>query len=275
MDEHKSSGEAKGSRNYLLTAIRSGFVDGVALLIKGNPDSDFPYDSGQTPLYVAVQFGFVDCVKLLLDASSSQNTMLNMPEPGRGWIPLIMAATSGNLPIVKLLVGAGANQSICDYRGLTAKEHAAYRGFLKVAEVLEVSCPKEPLLRPIHNKSTRKPSHTDNSDFPFSGINLSDIEDHGEPFYIFINLGSLSAKKNSTAVDLSGLTSQASPPESNLYIKMCTVDGSQASSMISLPLSEDRSNEPWLFWSKELKTVKLAFDVLQGKLRLQTVSATW
>ena len=261
MSEHSSGNEVKLPGSTLLAAIRSGFVDGVALLLKNNLDLKFQDEDGQTPLFIATRFGFVDCVKLLLHASHNQNMTLDTPELGRGWTPLTMAATSGNLIIVQLLVDAGANQKFRDYRGLTAREQAGYRGFLKVAEVLEDSRPKEPLLRPTCIPLTRKQSYTNNPDFSFSATTSSVLGDDDQCFQIFINLGSLSTKKNAMAVDLSGLISNGSPPESNLYIKIRTVDGSQASDMTSLPLLEDRSNEPWLFWTKELRTLKLVFDV--------------
>ncbi|KAL9117771.1 MAG: hypothetical protein Q9187_005689 [Circinaria calcarea] len=260
-DEHNGNRKAKIPGSTLLAAIRSGFVDGVALLLKSNTDLEFQDESGQTLLHMAVRFGQEDCVKLLLNASSKHNTILNTPELGGGWTPLTMAARSGNLLIVRLLVDAGANQEIRDNRGWTAKEYAAYRGFLKVAELLEVNCPGELLLSPNSNHSARKQSYTNNPDISFSTTPSSSFEDHDKPFYVFINLGSLSTKKSVIAIDLSGLITQDSPPESNLYIKLRTADGSQASGMASLPLLEDRSNEPWLFWTKDVGTLKLVFDI--------------
>ena len=63
----------------------------------------------------------------------------------RGWTPLFIACVEGHLSIVKLLIEAGANQHKLDCFGWTAKEHAAFRGYLQIAVLLCSSEVNDPL----------------------------------------------------------------------------------------------------------------------------------
>ncbi|XP_059317479.1 protein ACCELERATED CELL DEATH 6-like [Lycium ferocissimum] len=51
-------------------AVRSGWVDTVRLLVKEDPEFEFPANkAGETPLYLAAESGFVDCLLEILRSS--------------------------------------------------------------------------------------------------------------------------------------------------------------------------------------------------------------
>ncbi|KAK0508799.1 hypothetical protein JMJ35_009075 [Cladonia borealis] len=87
-------------------------------------------------LYLAARDAHEDVVKAILASATMSNDLLNKAEASNGWTPLFIACINGHLPIVRLLLEAGAERRLCDLAGWTEKEHAVFRGHMKVAELL-------------------------------------------------------------------------------------------------------------------------------------------
>lgn len=87
-------------------------------------------------LYRAAQDGHENAVRAILDSTAGGQDLLNLAETVNGWTPLFIACINDHLNIVKLLLEAGAEQGMCDLAGWTEREHAVYRGHMKVAEML-------------------------------------------------------------------------------------------------------------------------------------------
>ena len=92
--------------------------------------------SGRTILYCAARDGQESTVRALLASTAKGQDLLDRAETVNGWTPLFIACINGHLPIVKLLLEAGATQRLCDLAGWTEKEHAVFRGHMKVAKLL-------------------------------------------------------------------------------------------------------------------------------------------
>ena len=90
-------------------------------------------------LYLGARDGHEDVVKAVLASVSMSKDLLNETETSNGWTPLCIACINGHLPIVRLLLEAGAERRQCDLAGWTEKEHAVFRGHMKVAELLAAS----------------------------------------------------------------------------------------------------------------------------------------
>ena len=95
--------------------------------------------SETSSLYLAARDGYEDVVKAILTSATMSNDLLSKAETSKGWTPLFISCINGHLPIVKLLLEAGAERSLCDLAGWTEKEHAVFRGHMKVAELLAAS----------------------------------------------------------------------------------------------------------------------------------------
>lgn len=54
----------------------------------------------------------------------------------QGLTPLMVAAARGHFNIVKLLLEAGANPHITDYKGYAAEHHAVYYGHMEVGHLI-------------------------------------------------------------------------------------------------------------------------------------------
>ncbi len=101
-----------------------------------NSDASIRDSSGRTILYRAAQDGDEYAVRAILDSTAESQGLLNIAETVNDWTPLFVACINGNRSIVKLLLDAGAEQRTCDLAGWTEKEHAVFRGHMKVARLL-------------------------------------------------------------------------------------------------------------------------------------------
>ncbi|KAI9040138.1 Glycerophosphodiester phosphodiesterase [Aspergillus affinis] len=219
--------------DLLVIAIRYQHDDMVFLL--GKAQIEFQSSRsihGESALYVAAQIGREDYVKVLLE--NGNILYLDMPETLQGWTPLFIACVEGHKTVAQLLLQAGANQEIYDHLGWMAKEHAALRGYLSLAEMLQrwdmsqlTGGPASRLLRPVPADKSRHRFETDQ---------------------VIVNLGSLRIGKKVKAVDLEG----PSPEKTNYTSKLASLDMSISvegsdGTLLKLPILSDVVNEPFVF----------------------------
>ncbi|MDU8928804.1 ankyrin repeat domain-containing protein [Alisedimentitalea sp. MJ-SS2] len=93
-----------------------------------------PYDG--TALIAAAHLGHVEVVRRLIDAGAPLDHVNNL-----GWTALIEAVVLGDggrdhQAVVKLLVAAGADQTIGDRDGVTPHQHAQDRQYLEILSLL-------------------------------------------------------------------------------------------------------------------------------------------
>ena len=197
---------------------------------------------------------------MLLDADLPKIVELDSTEPVRGWTPLIVACVEGHFSNARLLIDAGADQRKQDCFGWTAKEHAAFRGYLQIAALLSVPDAnelKDPLTGAMNVESL--------------GFLKSIKSDSRERFrtstksHILVTLGSPNTRDDVETVNIR--------PEVNYRAggAMSTVGcvlevsaiGAVASSRfgkgVQLPIYEDMINQPWHFIAEDPSQVKLVF----------------
>lgn len=109
----------------------------VVLLIFRDANINHRSMRGETPTYIAAQYENKNCLGLLIAAKSGDGLDVNGAEEVYGWTPLVVACVNGNRDIIDMLLGAGAKQDIQDKCGWTAREHAAFKGHLEIAELLD------------------------------------------------------------------------------------------------------------------------------------------
>lgn len=224
--------------DLLIIALRYQHDDMVSILVKSGfgPNSRSLHD--ETALYVACQTGREDYVKMLLEGGSDVD--INTPETPHGWTPLFIACVEGYQSIVELLLQAGASQDELDHLGWNAKEHAALRGHLPVAEVLKSWDANNLVGGPAN--LLRKPESEIGS--PLS------LHDH----QVIVNLGVLRNGESVQAVQFDGW---AKPTLPSLEMSISIEDNT--SQTLKLPLLSDMVNEPFVFPVAKPSEARLIF----------------
>ena len=105
----------------LLIAIGRQDADWTQFMISNGADTNLPGKNGDTPLIAAARIGFQDAVEWLITSKARVDAPNRMGET-----PLIVAVQQRQVPIVKVLLGAGANPDKTDTAaGLSARDYAA------------------------------------------------------------------------------------------------------------------------------------------------------
>ncbi|KAL0208756.1 hypothetical protein P9112_011343 [Eukaryota sp. TZLM1-RC] len=129
------------SQQVLVSSATKGNLDFVVKLIKHGVQIDTPNDNGTTALVAAISNGHFFISKLLLWAGADPNVPALVPvyHHGRHFIyvfPVHVAASAGNLEVLKYLIDCGADLALHTGHGLNvfdcalkSKRHDVY-GYL-------------------------------------------------------------------------------------------------------------------------------------------------
>ncbi|KAJ6190497.1 hypothetical protein N7519_000518 [Penicillium mononematosum] len=231
--------------DMLILAIRYQHDGIVFVLTKISFDLHGCSLYGESALYVAAQIGRSDYVSVLLEHSNA--VYIDTAEKVHGWNPLFIACVEGHHTIVELLLQAGASQDLYDHHGWTAKEHAALRGHLHVAEMLKPwdtgHLTGGPAGMPLKSKSAAR-------------CRLSMSKNH-----VIVNLGSLRNGKHVEAVNLRGSSPDNSPYPKHLTSMNMSISVEDTSQRVKLPILSDMVNEPFVFPVTNPSEARLAFKL--------------
>jgi len=121
----------------LTLAMRIGYPEVVRALCASGVDLSYKDRNDETALFLAIRSGNSCLVKILFETSSGSESLdVNACESVRGWTPLILASMKGNNQFVDMLLQAGVDTYVQDIFGMTAKDHAAFQGWLPLARML-------------------------------------------------------------------------------------------------------------------------------------------
>lgn len=255
--------------NLLTTALKLDSFTIVQLLHTLPFDVNYKDQNDETALYLAVRSGRLDYVTLILKMPSRHGKMdLNAREAAYGWTPLILACVKGNMPVMELLLQAGANPKVHDLFGWSPKDHAAFRGYLPMAKLLmELELGNSKVSSP-HNGFQKLGQRAKNAspslEYPTSVG--QDVPPNCSQVYV--NLGPLDSYNTATAVNLDPYVApDAFSPqrEADFQVEIRAIDSGQSSGIIQLPVLEDLANKPWRFLTKNTRTFKLAFNIFHAK----------
>jgi ankyrin repeat protein len=116
----------------LYTAVASGNIAIVRLLLAEKADPDVPLLSGETPLMAAADNGDLEAARLLIDSGAN----VNANEKNGGQTALMWAAAERASAIVRLLVERGADVRARSKGGFTPLLFAAQQGDVESGRVL-------------------------------------------------------------------------------------------------------------------------------------------
>ncbi|KAL9100948.1 MAG: hypothetical protein Q9187_009299, partial [Circinaria calcarea] len=106
-------------------------------LVKDSKEIFEDFDHGEKrTLHLASQAGHSDLVKILLNLGCD----IDSPVLKTKMTALMLAAQSGRVAVISVLLEAGASQDVVDSNGWTALHHACYNGHLEIIRILDHSC---------------------------------------------------------------------------------------------------------------------------------------
>lgn len=271
-----------GSMDLLRMATRANFPRIVGLLVAAGADPNVQDEQGETPLHVAARFGHVECASAILETRVLTRLDLDIPEKTFGWTPLLIAAVDGQLQMVELLVRAGADLARLDGSGWTAKEHAALRGHMGIAELLAKHTPTTVPTRPTMstNPSENGLRQSSVGDRGSSGISkesvnatprvTAPIKSYGHRYLqnecmVLVSLGSMDARKNQKPIELDSIPlaeAHATQLDTALSVVVSSKGATGEPYIVDLPVEENISTEPFTFMTKDIAKVKLFFDIV-------------
>ncbi|KAJ8115775.1 hypothetical protein ONZ43_g4592 [Nemania bipapillata] len=273
------------SGTVLAMATRSNFVRIVQMLVDAGVDINWQDGTGETALHIAARFGHTECARILIEGSSEKKANLNLTEKSFAWNPLHIAAVDGHLSVAELLVAAGVDVSTPDSFGWTAKEHATLRGHLRVTELLApyTIAPLNALKPNVPGDSEEEESPSSHNSSPppeFSSLGdrksdgttrITDaVKSFGHRYLkneclVMVSLGSMDMRKDVEPVKLDRVP-LAEAHTNQLDTALSVVISAQGAhgepTTIDLPVHDNISTEPILFYTSDASNVKMLFDIV-------------
>ena len=267
------------SSAVLALATKSNFIKVVRILVNAGVDLNHQDEQGETALHAAARLGHGDCARLLLLGNHFEKADTEVAEYTYSWTPLFTASVDGQLPIVELLVDAGADVERVDSSGWAAREHAALRGHVDIAERLaELSSGvDQDTDSSTASVSSSPPTSSSINERKSNGIGIGPSVKVTEPVKAFghryltnksmilVSLGSMDARKNAKAVNLDRIpliNAHSTQLDTALSIVVSAKGAEGEAEVIDLPVQENISTEPIVFYAATPSSTKLLFDLV-------------
>lgn len=268
------------SSAVLALATKSNFTHIVKLLVDAGVDINWQDKTGETALHIAARFGHVECARLLLEGTADQKADIELTEKLFSWTPLHVACVDGHLPVVKLLIDAGVEVNKVDASGWSAREHAALRGHIAIAELLAKHSPE--ISSPESEKTSSSGPSTGASSPPslssmdasrsqsYNARSVEPVKTFGHRYLtnesmILVSLGSMDTRKDIPAVKLDSIPmAEAHSTQLDTALSVIvSASGAQGEpTTIDLPVQDNISTEPMAFTAIDPTKVKLYFDIV-------------
>ncbi|ROT43472.1 glycerophosphodiester phosphodiesterase GDE1 [Sodiomyces alkalinus F11] len=267
----------------LALATKANYEIIVQMLVDAGVDVNWRDTAGETALHVAARYGHAGCAEVLLRGTDEMKADVDIAESVYSWTPLHVAAVDGHLPVVQLLVNAGADVSRPDSSGWTAREHAALRGHLLIARLLATldnvsSSASSVAARSVASESrgsSSPPASPETSSIDGRTSNGSvrsaePVKTFGHRYLtkeslVLVSLGSMDMRKNIEAVKLDRVPlTEAHLTELDTALSaVVSASGAHGEpTTIDLPVHDNISTEPIVFTTPDVTRVKLLFDIV-------------
>lgn len=267
------------SSAVLALATKANFIEVVRILVQAGVDLNYQDEQGETALHVAARFGHTECASLLLAGNGAQKANTELAENTYGWTALFIACVDGQLPIVELLIDAEADLERADSSGWTAKEHAALRGHMDIADRLAKVTPEPDAdsetssvtsTSPPTSKSLADRTST-GSRTPVAPVKESEpIKSFGHRYLtdkamVLVSLGTMDTRSPKQAVSLDRIpliNAHSTQLDTALSIVVSAKGAEGEPEVIDLPVQDNISTEPIVFHATDPTKVKLLFDLV-------------
>jgi glycerophosphodiester phosphodiesterase len=268
--------------SVLALATKANYIEIVRCLISASVDVNYQDEQGDTALHVAARFGHTDCARLLLVGRDDQKADIELAEKTYGWTPLFIGCVDGHLEIVELLIEHGADIERLDSSGWNAKEHAALRGHVKIAQKLDSLTPQQesesdlsatgtspPLSSSLSSALTERTSNGVGTNG--QGLKTTEpVKTFGHRYLtdksmILVSLGTMDTRKTLKAVNLDKIplsSAHSTQLDTALSIVISAKSAEGEAEIIDLPVQDNISTEPIVFHAADPSKVKIYFDLI-------------
>ncbi|KAH0842851.1 Glycerophosphodiester phosphodiesterase GDE1 [Fonsecaea pedrosoi] len=262
----------------LALATKANFIEIVRLLIQAGVDINYQDEQGDTALHVAARFGHVECARLLLEGTDEQKANIELAEKTYGWTPLFIACVDGHPPVVELLIDHGADLERLDSSGWNAKEHAALRGHVDIAQRLDRVMHEADTEADVSLASTSPPLLSSLNERNSNGLGSNGqtikttdaVKTFGHRYLtdksmILVSLGTMDTRKSIRAVNLDRIplsSAHSTQLDTALSIVVSAKAAEGEPEVIDLPVQDNISTEPIVFHAADPSKVKLYFDLI-------------
>ncbi|KAI4254936.1 MAG: hypothetical protein L6R42_006984, partial [Xanthoria sp. 1 TBL-2021] len=243
------------------------------LLHRSGIDVKYANHQRHTALHLAVRSRKEEYVTEILHRRNDDQTLdLHACDAVYGRTPLIMASANGDLSLVHALLQAGADPTVKDHLGWRAQDHAAFRGWLPIAnELSQLTAERLESEDKFDSVEQQRRNHVK----PDLSENLAErlgCQHSANDCEVFVNLGALDTYKPVLAVDLSPYVrpDPYNPQrEADYTVEVRAINDDQSRHLVQLPILEDRANKPWRFVTQNPENFKLAFTVYHSTTSAQ------
>ena len=276
-------------RNYsqsgeiLALAVKANFVVIAKLLFGAGADVDYQDDQGETALHIAARFGHTECAHILLSGMNGLKANTELTEKTFGWTPLHVASVDGHLSLVEVLITADAKLDHGDMSGWTAREHAALRGHIDIAQAIadvssmRTSIEPAPTQSDFSNAASANKSLADRKSNTLANGNVNGNARSTEPVKTFghryltketmilVSLGTMDTRKAVEAVNLDRIplaVAHSTQLDTALSVILSASGAEGEPSIIDLPVQDNINTEPIVFTTLDVAKVKLLFDIV-------------
>lgn len=262
VEDSETQNQTAISNEVFSIAVKYQHDEIVYMLAKCRAVSHPSHGETETALYIAAQSGRADYVEALLNHNKDIDLNINTPEPIHGWTPLFIACVEGHHAVVRLLLRAGAKQDIRDQLGWTAKEHAALRGHLEIADMVDAGNTDDLDISGGPSSVLPKTAPTEKAIF------------RKNRSYVIVNLGALQYGQRGEALELRDSSHSLPMPKSvyahnGLSMEISIGDGRDTNShRVQLPLLRDMLNEPFVFPVVDPTEAVISFKLFRAGHRL-------
>lgn len=214
-------------------------------------------------LYLASQYGQTSIVERL----SAHISDINVGEPLRGWTPLMVASIYEHVNVVEILLAhPSCDVHVRDYSGWTAVDHAAFKGPPALVKTLQGQGEGQS----VSLEWTKHAQRIDISAHRPERRNHASvaIELEGEKrdrSHLFMNIGHFDMEKEPLILQVDPFRDLVAPmqiSDSSLTLEISAIDCEASGKyLVSFPVLEDLSNDPFHFTAEDHNAAKLLFKV--------------
>ena len=264
----------------LATAVKSNFPRIVELLIGAGVNVNYQDEQGETALHIAARLGHLVCAKILLDGTYGSKADTELIEKTFGWTPLHVACVDGRADITECFIKAGADIDKLDGSGWTAREHAALRGHVAIAQKIAAvsqaptigksdlgdgACNGEPMHKGLIDRTSKTNTNGQSSMRKAEPIKSFGHRYLSKETMVLVSLGSMDTRSDVEAVSLDQVpisSAHSTQLDTALSVIVSSSGAKGEPSIIDLPPQESLNTEPITFTTTDVSRVKLMFDLV-------------